>query len=1436
MRQLTNNVNGQICAKCGKRTARHLPRIAGPWLGATFDNDRAAAKAAVDALDLVFPSPEKVYGVRKTFQKSILEHCRDAILHETVSTLSDERTVSAEDAQATYARVLTSSLAVVGSLLRELQPMELDKERSIYEELFADPKLWELANHSDPGVRRSMHRLVQTCLDKQRSLIKENEKAVSSSYVYKGLQSDQTGSALDFVQTLEGLTTHVPTIWTDAYSGKRSASSRLRHFLKQGSQSSSIEFWNVLSTLLRRLPSQVLPTSEEEITDLTSAARHGVSQKEERFHASTAWSTYFVLVNMLTLSVAEGAAETLLQAQVMPLIRQYLYPATETSGWSITSSKPASVVCRAATIKALAPLLQQEWPLLGDKLVEIAKMSQPEQSKDFDKSQEHVAAAGERWAGLQREFWDGNYDFPDTLRQVFTAVNLKVMNECSSLLKARNGKPYGAAAIIDQLLRRCATHLTQDDTFRSHYTTFVTDDVPNMAFTPSLGHLVHGLYVAGLESALLEPFVGILCRILLASESTDVKASALQKIFTHDMPPEALHAARNMEELQTLCKEISTTKETSSLELLATLIKLHVVPAETVDTVLSRLTASLDIADERMASLSAIELLCGTDESAVKEFMASPAGAGDQLLPSVLRLEQSHDDAVAERASNLSSKLSSAIGAAESDTKFGMVLQNLDRASKTSLPIDAVHDLVERILGTEQSVSKPLDLLPSLEKWKSALVATVQSLRPSLALLSPLGGAVQLVHAASEGPGQEIQYDAEGLSQGLRISMFVSRLLAKPGFLQKLGEDEASVIALLQLSVLIAEDNISIAGANALWQVQNGQESEAAALEFTAEANKVLADFWLTLPFGRDSSSVGGLSQYASALEQLRDGHDNLSPVAYYTWLASAQTYSNLFVMHPYPSAEIQKAEFVLRAQRSRGHVLAIASCISGFQQPLSGTQTVHRFCNELVADLTDIGLTGNESRALEQLVLLNSILRNHEDSVASIAKQRLIFLVKHILPWLDPNTSLPLKAEVCKTLTELLPGMQDMYGEHWEQSIAWLTTYWSQGSQSIESEAMYEDHILVLNASLRLFATLKKISTLDTSNDDLVDALKDKQNQLRDGLLNELVSANGISDETHQPLMITHEVLARQIMSLPEGAVEEFGELYPLLYTPSRPIQEAAFNLLHKEIPVAQEQISFDAALENKTAQLPEELLSLVLESPTLDTLADASFDRMMPLSLQGYLYSWRLLFDHFSRSSYRVKSDYIEQFKDGTYLTGLLSLTFDFLGHTRGRPVDVSKFDIQEYIAGTEPNPEKDVQWLLTHLIYLALTYLPSLVKSYYLDIRSRQTSLAIETWTAKHISPLIITSSLEGVAEWAKKSVKEDPEYEKMTVKVGMRSKEINVSYVVDEQTMAIKVVLPEAYPLDSAKVVGVSRVAVKEEKWQSWLRNCQGVITFSVSVFR
>lgn len=80
--------------------------------------------------------------------------------------------------------------------------------------------------------------------------------------------------------------------------------------------------------------------------------------------------------------------------------------------------------------------------------------------------------------------------------------------------------------------------------------------------------------------------------------------------------------------------------------------------------------------------------------------------------------------------------------------------------------------------------------------------------------------------------------------------------------------------------------------------------------------------------------------------------------------------------------------------------------------------------------------------------------------------------------------------------------------------------------------------------------------------------------------------------------------------------------------------MQQAAFDILHKQIPAAQEEISVNAALEKTTAQLPDELLSLVLEAPSKEVRTGWDFNRAMPLNLRGYLLSWVLVFDHFTNS----------------------------------------------------------------------------------------------------------------------------------------------------------------------------------------------------------
>jgi hypothetical protein len=132
------------------------------------------------------------------------------------------------------------------------------------------------------------------------------------------------------------------------------------------------------------------------------------------------------------------------------------------------------------------------------------------------------------------------------------------------------------------------------------------------------------------------------------------------------------------------------------------------------------------------------------------------------------------------------------------------------------------------------------------------------------------------------------------------------------------------------------------------------------------------------------------------------------------------------------------------------------------------------------------------------------------------------------------------------------------------------------------------------------------------------------------------------------------------------------------------------------------------------------------------------------------------------------------------------------------------------------------------LAHLYFLALRHLPSLTKSWWVNCKSRPIVVTLESWTEKYVSPPVIAATLQGVIEWSESQSSTDPD-SPFSVKVAPRAREITAAYEVDEQTMSMRITLPAAFPLANASIEGINRVAVNEQKWQSWLRTSLGSIT-------
>lgn len=124
MRQTAHSTQGSIASLVGKRIARFLPKVIGAWLAGLYDNDRMVHRSAFESFTRVFSTEEKRNSVWKIYQSSILDFVDDVILQQTPQTLSDERTVKSDDAEAKYARVVGTAVLlfnrIIGALLHTL--------------------------------------------------------------------------------------------------------------------------------------------------------------------------------------------------------------------------------------------------------------------------------------------------------------------------------------------------------------------------------------------------------------------------------------------------------------------------------------------------------------------------------------------------------------------------------------------------------------------------------------------------------------------------------------------------------------------------------------------------------------------------------------------------------------------------------------------------------------------------------------------------------------------------------------------------------------------------------------------------------------------------------------------------------------------------------------------------------------------------------------------------------------------------------------------------------------------------------------------------------------------------------------------------------------------------------------------------------------------
>ncbi|KAI9786287.1 MAG: hypothetical protein M1816_008096 [Peltula sp. TS41687] len=1474
VRQLAHILQGQIVTVTGRQFARRMPFIIGAWLCGTYDNDRLARTAAQEGFQRAFSTEEKRLNVLKVYLQSILEHCRASILRETVRTLSDERIVSPDDAEAKHARVVGTGIFLLDSLIGQLMKQDLAKEEKLLGTILTDFRLWGYTAHKDSFVRRSMYKLIRTLLSEQSGtyqafmielssrssidLVASLLPVIGSNVLSKALGIDQTGSAREYSSLLAYLTSIFPGIWKTESTKKKPAISYLPEYLKRGSQGGPSQVWDDIGEVLERLPKDILPTAVKESLDLLEAMHEGLLRKEEpRTHIQVAWAKYFSLAHRLaSLMPSEDDQCNLLKESIFPIFEQYI-KSTSNSRWSVGIN--GTKTCATAfndigryTAGNVRQALEAEWWRLAQLIVDDMKISQPEQSKEFHTSQMSVAGEGDRFGALNAEILRISHELPfatPLLRKTSIFLTRIVLE----VLRSRDGKPFGASLLLEALLRYTPALILKDDEALHIISDFMSDGLHSMAMSPSFKSLLSCLCLFqsyaptdatddksfGRRMSLFRRTLNATIRTILAEPDPERKAQAIHMLLSslneNNQSNEKLDAGTELEEFILRCFKLAMQGETRNWELVNEALRNEgrVLSADTRENLLTEMMNGLSVEEKAPVALQGLEVIAKENKALLRRLVSS----NSKMLINIISLTESPDERLASEAKDLKTTIESIL-AGEGDQELGqsmvgLVHDGLSGAGPTSVTVQSLVEHALKIISTKpESLAKLAnDLLPASDKWMEALKPFL-SLRPnpSLAITDRMGGAIYMIDKVSKDPASTlgVPRDWNGYPAALRMAMYVTQIIRASEISKHIDTARrGDIFEMLLLTVQLVNDNIGISGPDSLWR-RNDPDNETEILDFTSESQNLVSHWLGNGEHERENSKEDGDTDYLEAvMEKLKRRSSGTSPSAFYNARAMCYILQESSQLQERHALNQEAALRVLRSLRKTPEmdIFGSISLLLGNHIPeLFAKETSHAF-NELAGAITGAEFSNDDQDNLRLLVLLNSILQ-YGDMALETPQHRLVLFVKTLLDWVEQGLldSSAATAEVARVLSATVPLISTVYGSRWSMMMEFINQVWSHTFQDDSLDL----RLPAIHATLRLFAVLRKIHG---DNDDAEDAWKSSLPNLNQRLIELLKRAPNVSDDSHQPLRVVNSLLARQIALIPIEQIKDASEMYSLVYAESPTIQQAAFELLHRCIPAKLEQISIEVALTKSSARLPEELISLIVEIPRAETALSGNWGSHMPLNVRGFLFSWILVFDHFSGSSYKVRSDYVAHLKEGNYVSGLLDFSFRVLGHDGGKPVDASRFDITSYSPDTEDSPQKDLQWLLIHLYYLSLKHLPSLTKAWWIDSPKRQTAQTIESWTEKYISPIVISDELNNITSWAAESTAQQDEDKNMKVKVSKNAREITASYEVDEQTMQIVIKLPGAYPLSQATVEGLNRVAVDEKKWRSWLLNTRGVITFS-----
>ncbi len=519
-------------------------------------------------------------------------------------------------------------------------------------------------------------------------------RLASAALIGKSLHFTQLGSSSDLSDALLHVTSARPQIWTDDYSGKTSSSKRLLQYIRKGSQGSPGAFWSNIYQLLQLVPLETLAkldsnsTGDDTIgllgaTALMEAIHEGLSSREEpQQNRTLGWKIYVETAMWLAHGLSDEDTIQLLQSELSPLIMQYVRPEPEAARWSLPKQSSETICTEYLTALfsfGYDVAFNKLWMKLSNDLLASVRLSSPEQSKDFKASQDAVCAQTERLFSLEAALLLRLADQELEPKVLYTLekLNLGLLNDCLEVLRSRNGKPYGATAVVEEVVRR----VPQIAQHSHELLEFIQKDAPELLFSPSGDRLISIILLCRTWPGFSSSFEELIKRVAQL-ENVMTNTSSVQKLLSsldfNEVDNEII-GPLIMRAMELACKGSQL-----HWSVVISALKNPTSQGELEDSIFLSLLDNLSTDDEILDTLQGLKQIVSTVPNAARRFQTGSQGS--KLTGKLLYLSESSSEEVSSLSLLLIEQMKkSVVGETSAKAGIEILQENLVYTKEESL-------------------------------------------------------------------------------------------------------------------------------------------------------------------------------------------------------------------------------------------------------------------------------------------------------------------------------------------------------------------------------------------------------------------------------------------------------------------------------------------------------------------------------------------------------------------------------------------------------------------------------------------------------------------------------------------------------------------------------------------------------------------------------